>query len=57
LRRGEVLNRYTFAYPGSPLRKLVVTIEHGQVKQQGVMHGMSFTVIGDLTQRASRSVA
>ena len=45
----EVLNRYTFAYPGSPLRKLVVTIEHGQIKQQGVMHGMSFSVIGDLT--------
>jgi hypothetical protein len=44
-----VLNRYTFAYPGSPLRKLIITLERGQVVQQGLLHGISFTVVGDLT--------
>jgi hypothetical protein len=44
-----LLNRYTFAYPGSPLRKLTITIDHGQLVQRGLMHGISFTVVGDLT--------
>lgn len=45
----DLLNRYTFAYPGSPLRQLTVTIEQGHLKQQGMMRGISFTVVGDLT--------
>jgi hypothetical protein len=45
----DLLNRYTFAYPGSPLRQLTVTIEQGQLRQQGVMRGIAFTVLGDLT--------
>jgi hypothetical protein len=45
----DLLNRYTFAYPGSPLRKLSITIDHGQLRQHGLMHGISFTVLGDLT--------
>jgi hypothetical protein len=45
----SLLNRYTFAYPGSPLKKLRITIEKGRLKQQGEMHGISFTMIGDLT--------
>lgn len=45
----DLLNHYTFAYPGSPLRKLTITIEHGRLKQHGLMHGISFTVVGDLT--------
>ena len=45
----DLLNRYTFAYPGSPLRKLTVTIDHGQIRQHGLMHGISFTMMGDLT--------
>jgi hypothetical protein len=46
---GDLLNRYTFAYPGSPLRKLTITIDHGQLRQHGLMHGISFTVLGDLS--------
>lgn len=45
----ELLNRYTFAYPGSPLHRLSITIEKGQLRQQGSMRGISFTVLGDLT--------
>jgi hypothetical protein len=46
---GDLLNRYTFAYPGSPLRRLTVSVEKGQIKQQGTMRGVSFTILGDLT--------
>ncbi len=46
---GDLLNRYTFAYPGSPLRRLTVSVEKGQIKQQGTMRGISFTILGDLT--------
>ena len=46
---GMLLNRYTFAYPGSPLRKLVITIEDGRLRQKGRMHGISFDVLGDLS--------
>jgi hypothetical protein len=45
----SLLNRYTFAYPGSPLKKLSITIEKGRLKQAGEMHGISFTMVGDLT--------
>lgn len=45
----DLLNRYTFAYPGSPLRKLTITIDHGRLRQHGLMHGISFTMVGDLT--------
>jgi hypothetical protein len=48
----QVLNRYTFNYPGSPLRKLVITIEHGHLRQHGRMRGISFDVIGDLSLTA-----
>jgi hypothetical protein len=46
---GMVLNRYTFAYPGSPLRKLVITIEGGHLRQHGRLHGISFDVLGELS--------
>jgi hypothetical protein len=45
----QVLNRYTFNYPGSPLRKLVITIEHGRLRQHGRMRGISFDVVGELS--------
>jgi len=45
----QLLNRYTFAYPGSPLRRLTITIEHGQIRQHGTMRGISFDVLGDLS--------
>ncbi|HEX5575622.1 MAG TPA: hypothetical protein VFX42_07080 [Gemmatimonadales bacterium] len=46
---GDLLNRYTFSYPGSPLRHLELSVEKGQLKQQGTMRGISFTLLGDLT--------
>ncbi len=45
----DLLNHYTFAYPGSPLRKLEITIEGRHLKQHGLMHGISFTVLGELS--------
>jgi hypothetical protein len=45
----DLLNRYTFAYPGSPLRHLKITIEKGLLKQQGTVRGISFTIVGELT--------
>jgi hypothetical protein len=45
----DLLNHYAFAYPGSPLRKLSITIDRGRLKQQGLLRGISFTVLGDLT--------
>jgi hypothetical protein len=44
-----LLNRYTFAYRGSPLRKLTVTVKEGHVEQRGLMKGISFTMVADLT--------
>jgi hypothetical protein len=46
---GDLLNRYTFNYPGSPLHHLRISVEKGQIKQQGTMRGISFTILGDLT--------
>lgn len=48
----DLLNRYTFAYPGSPLRRLTIGIEKGRIKQQGTMRGISFTTLSDLTLTA-----
>lgn len=45
----DLLNHYTFAYPGSPLRHLKITIEKGLLKQQGTLRGISFTMVGELT--------
>jgi hypothetical protein len=45
----QLLNRYTFAYPGSPLKSLTVTVEHGRIRQRGRMRGISFDVLGDLS--------
>jgi hypothetical protein len=46
---GDLLNRYVFAYPGSPLRHLTLSVEHGQLKQEGRLRGVSFTAVGALT--------
>src|SRR3954453_1872076 len=48
-RLGDLLNRYTFAYPGSPLRRLRISVDQGHIKQQGTMRGISFTILGDLS--------
>jgi hypothetical protein len=44
-----LLNRYTFAYPGSPLRRLTITIEQGRLRLHGTMRAISFDVVGDLS--------
>ncbi|MFL5449857.1 MAG: hypothetical protein ACJ8AX_15010 [Gemmatimonadales bacterium] len=46
---GDLLNRYTFAYPGSPLRRLRISVEKGQIRQQGTMRGIAFNILADLT--------
>jgi hypothetical protein len=45
----DLLNRYTFAYAGSPLRGLTITIEKGLLRQRGTMRGISFNMLGELT--------
>src|SRR3954463_10901752 len=45
----DLLNRYTFAYPGSPLRRLRISVEKGQIRQEGTMKGISFNILADLT--------
>jgi hypothetical protein len=34
----DLLNRYVFAYPGAPLKEIVITMEKGRLKQRGVIH-------------------
>jgi len=46
---GDLLNRFTFAYPGSPIHHLQLSVEKGQLKQQGTLRGISFTILGDLS--------
>lgn len=46
---GDLLNHYTFAYRGSPLRHISITIEQGQLRQRGTMRGISFNMLGELT--------
>jgi hypothetical protein len=46
---GRLLDRYTFAYRGSPFRDLRITIEQGRLRQQGKLRGVPFSVVGDLT--------
>jgi hypothetical protein len=46
---GDLLNHYTFAYPGSPLRHISISIEKGQLRQRGTMRGISFNMLGELT--------
>ena len=53
---GDLLNRYTFAYPGSPLRRLKLSVVNGQLKQQGTLRGISFTILGDLTLTHDREL-
>jgi hypothetical protein len=45
---GRLLNRYTFAYPGSPFSDLRISIEKGRLRQQGKLRGLPFSILGDL---------
>jgi hypothetical protein len=47
----DLLNKYVFAYPGAPLKDIVITMEGGRLKQTGVMHkgvDLPFEVEGTL---------
>jgi len=47
-----LLNRYVFNYDDSPLKRLKVTIEKGQLKQSGTLHkgiDMPFTIRAELS--------
>jgi hypothetical protein len=47
-----LLNDYVFGYKGSPLKRLEVTIEKGQLKQKGLLHkglDLPFTILADLS--------
>jgi hypothetical protein len=46
---GQLLDRYVFSYPGSPLRHLTLSVQEGRLEQQGRLRGVSFKVLGDLT--------
>jgi len=46
---GQLLDRYVFDYPGSPLRHLSIRATEGQLEQRGRLRGVSFTVLGELT--------
>jgi hypothetical protein len=41
----DLLNRYVFNYPGSPLRGIKVTMDQGRLKQSGRLHGMPFSIV------------
>jgi hypothetical protein len=45
----DLLNRYTFAYPGAPLHHLKISIDKALLKQQGTLRGISFSMVGELT--------
>jgi hypothetical protein len=45
----RLLNQYTFAYEGSPLKSLDLRIEDGRLVQEGSLHGLSFRVVGELS--------
>jgi hypothetical protein len=38
-----LLNRYVFAYPGSPLHQITVSIEDGHLKQRAITRGFAVT--------------
>jgi hypothetical protein len=47
----DLLNRYVFAYPGSPLKEISITLDSSRLKQRGVMHkgiDLPFEVEGKL---------
>jgi hypothetical protein len=45
----RLLNQYTFAYPGSPLKSLELKIEEGRLVQHGSLKGLSFTVVTEVS--------
>lgn len=50
----DLLNRYVFNYPGTPLRGLTATMsDSGRMKQTGRLHGLPFSIVTDLSVTAA----
>jgi hypothetical protein len=48
----DLMNRYVFAYAGAPLKNLRLSIEHGQLRQEGTMHkgvDVPFSILADVS--------
>jgi len=55
----DLLNRYVFAYPGAPLKEIVITMERDRLKLRGVMHkglDLPFEVEGKLDVTADGEI-
>ena len=44
----DLLNRYVFNYPGTPLRGLELSIDRGRLKQKGRLHGFHFSLVSEI---------
>jgi hypothetical protein len=44
-----LLNKYVFAYKGSVLKNIQVSISGKQIKQEGSMRGIPFTILSDIS--------
>ena len=45
----NLLNKYVFGYKGSALKNIQVSISGKQIKQEGSMRGIPFTIISDIS--------
>jgi hypothetical protein len=55
----DLLNRYVFAYPGAPLKNIVITTNRDRLKQNGVMHkgiDVPFAIEGKLDATADGEI-
>jgi hypothetical protein len=55
----DLLNQHVFAYPGAPLKNIVLTADRGRIKQKGTMHkgvDIPFEIEGTLEATQSDSL-
>ncbi|MGA7614483.1 MAG: hypothetical protein WBX15_04815 [Thermoanaerobaculia bacterium] len=48
----DLMNHYVFNYPGAPLRDLTVSMQNGQLKQEGIIHkviDIPFSLLADVS--------
>jgi hypothetical protein len=45
----DLLNRYVFAYPGSPLSRLSVAVENGKLRQRARTRGITVTTVSEVS--------
>jgi hypothetical protein len=54
-----LMNRYVFAYPGSPVKKIEISIEGGRLKQTGIVHkgaDLPFEMVGEVGATADGKI-